>query len=178
MQCPYSLVWYFCVLTTWLYWIINIAVIPTEYKTSQQSHEEKSELTRCTMTIIFFQVVAILGRNSNRNLLGLIIIHWMTDLICGHWIIDCIFTIPRAVLKSTAPISCISCHKIRLRNYFKCGRCGDVFKSRPLVDKTPPETTKSTEGEELGESSNQKKGTMSHDTLGINTITPTSNGEL
>lgn len=44
--------------------LLIIAVIPTEYKTSQQSHEEKSELTRCTMTIIFFQVVAILGRNS------------------------------------------------------------------------------------------------------------------
>ncbi len=53
-----------------------------------------------------------------------------------------------------------------------------MFKSRPLVDKTPPETTKSTEGDELGESSNQKKGIMSHDTLGINTITPTSNGKL
>ncbi len=53
-----------------------------------------------------------------------------------------------------------------------------MFKSRPLVDKRP-ETTKQTEGEELGESSNQKRGTMSHDTLGINAITSTSklNGE-
>ncbi len=184
MQCPYSLVRYFCVLTTWLYWrinSINYCCYPHRVQDLPAKPRGKEWVDSLYHNNNFLSSGGYFREEfhiMNEIWLGLIIIHWMTDLICGHWIIDCIFTIPRAVLKSTAPISCISCHKIRLRNYFKCGRCGDVFKSRPLVDKTPPETTKSTEGDELGESSNQKKGIMSHDTLGINTITPTSNGKL
>ena len=38
------------------------------------------------------------------------------------------------VLLSRAPVSCIRCNNIRASGYLKCGRCGDVYKTRPLVD--------------------------------------------
>lgn len=50
-----------------------------------------------------------------------------------------------------------------MSSYFKCGRCGDVFKTRPVVDK-PPELRD--EDEDNKESSNHKKRKLSHDTIG------------
>lgn len=81
------------------------------------------------------------------------------------------------MLRGSAPISCLSCHKIRLNSYFKCGRCGDVFKTQPLVDRTPD--PKPTEREEIArESTNQKTGTTSHDVLGLNTIVTLAKGDF
>lgn len=43
-------------------------------------------------------------------------------------------TVETRMLSSRAPTSCIRCTKFRSAGYFKCGRCGDAFRTRPLVD--------------------------------------------
>ena len=50
-----------------------------------------------------------------------------------------------------------------MSNYFKCGRCGDVFKTRPVVDK-PLELRD--EDEDKKEATNHKKIKLSHDAIG------------
>ena len=30
-------------------------------------------------------------------------------------------------------MTCVRCHKLRMNNHFKCGRCGDVFRCRAVI---------------------------------------------
>lgn len=34
--------------------------------------------------------------------------------------------------ETRAPIGCIRCFKLRMNSRLKCGRCGDVFHTKPL----------------------------------------------
>ena len=45
---------------------------------------------------------------------------------------------PSPELASRAPISCIRCHKLRTNSRFKCGRCGEVYLTKPIVDSGKP----------------------------------------
>ena len=66
-------------------------------------------------------------------------------------------------LETRAPISCIRCHKLRSHRRMKCGRCGDVFETKAVVN---PEGEEGEEGSPTVkkkknslESSNQNPGT-------------------